>query len=292
MCQSQVQTATHSIETRLHRTAMEWSLVLASQGIDHAIEGAEGVWLLVVSGEDAARAVAAIRAYEQENATVWRKEVKWTGLLFDWRSAFWWMLVVAIFWLSTVARPELRGAGLFIRDRFLHGEWWRAVTAVTLHADATHLAFNASSGFVLLGLAMGCFGSGRGLLASLVCGAGANVLQAFIDSGGQPSLGASGMVMGSLGLIAAQSLFERHTSAREWMGRGVLAGALLFVILGLDVKSNVLAHLLGFLNGIVVGIVLCLTDRHGTRRQHVELASAIATAGLIVLCWALAIRAG
>jgi membrane associated rhomboid family serine protease len=270
---------------------MDWSLVLASQGIEHAIEAGEDAWWLIVSEMDAAQAAEAIHAYERENVTVWRREVKWTGLLFDWRAAFWWLFVAAMFWLSTAARPELREAGLFQAEEFLHGHWWRAVTAVTLHADATHLAFNASTGLLLLGLAMGCFGYGRGLLASLVCGVGANIFQAFLESHSLPSLGASGMVMGSLGLVAAQSLFERHTAAREWLWRGVLAGALLFVMLGLDVKSNVLAHLLGFVTGIVLGIVLCFIDRQFQRRAVIELCSGILTAGLVVIAWALAIRA-
>ncbi len=271
---------------------MDWSLVLASQDIEHTIESMDEAWTLVMSGVDADRAAAAIRAYEQENATVWRHEVKWTGLLFDWRSVFWWVFVGVMFWLSTEVRPELREFGVFKSVRFLHGEWWRAVTAVTLHADATHFALNAATGTLLLGLVMGCFGAGRGLLISLLCGAGANAIEALLQPKGYNGLGASGMVMASLGLLAAQSMFERHTSAREWIGRGVIAAFLLFTLIGFDVKSDVLAHLLGFANGIVCGVVICLVDRRLKRRPSVDLVAGIITAGLVASCWALAIRAG
>ena len=89
MCPKSVQFATHTIETGSYREAMDWSLVLASQGIECTIEATEdSAWILVVAGPDADRADASINAYEKENATVWRHEIKWTGLLFDWRSLF------------------------------------------------------------------------------------------------------------------------------------------------------------------------------------------------------------
>ncbi|HMJ91058.1 MAG TPA: rhomboid family intramembrane serine protease [Candidatus Acidoferrum sp.] len=284
-----MQTATHSIEVQSHGTAMDWSLVLASQGIEHTIERREDAWMLLLASDDEPLATAAIRAYERENATVWRHEVKWTGLLFDWRSAFWWLFVVATFVLSMEVRPELQRAGWFDSARFMSGEWWRAFTAVMLHADVPHLALNASTGFVLLGLVMGCFGVGRGLLAALLAGATANMCEAFLRFGDYKGLGASGMVMAALGLLAAQSMFERHTSAREWIGRGVLAACLLLVLIGFDVRSDVLAHLLGFVMGTVAGVVLCLGDRQLRRFRWADVAAGVATAIVVVTTWALAI---
>lgn len=279
----------HPIQARSRRAAMDWSLVLASQGIDHTIDSIEDAWVLLVSGVDAARAAAAISAYEQENTTVWRHEVKWTGLLFDWRSVFWWLFVGALFLLCE-ARPAVRDLGAFDSTRFLAGEWWRAITAVCLHANGPHLALNAATGLVLLGMAMGFYGAGRGLLLSLLCGAGANACEALLSSGRYVGLGASGMVMACLGLLAAQSVFESHTSAREWAGRGVIAALLLFALLGLDMNSDVLAHFLGFVNGIVAGVAVCLIDRRFKSRPIVDAVAAMMAAGLLGASWALALR--
>jgi rhomboid protease GluP len=279
----------HTIPARSRRAAMDWSLVLASQGIEHTIDSVEDAWALLVSDVDAERANAAIQAYEQENTTVWRQEVKWTGLLFDWRSVFWWMFVGALFFLCE-ARPAVRDLGAFDSARFLQGEWWRAITAVSLHANGAHLALNAATGLVLLGMAMGFYGAGRGLLLSLLCGAGANACEAFLSSGSYVGLGASGMVMASLGLLAAQSVFESHTSAREWAGRGVIAAALLFALLGLDMNSDVLAHFLGFVNGIVAGIAMCLIDRRFRPRPIADAVAAIIAASLLGGSWAFALR--
>jgi membrane associated rhomboid family serine protease len=58
----------------------------------------------------------------------------------------------------------------------------------------------------LLGLTMGRYGTGAGLLAGYLAGAGGNALSWLLSDTPHLSLGASGMVMGSLGLIAIQSL--------------------------------------------------------------------------------------
>jgi rhomboid protease GluP len=278
----------HPIHARSRRIAMDWSLVLASQDIEHSIDAVDDSWMLLVSGDDAERAAAAIHAYEAENSTVWRREVKWTGLLFDWRSVFWWLFVSALFLVSE-SRPEVRSLGAFDSARFLSGEWWRAVTAVTLHADGAHLLLNAATGLVLLGMAMGCYGVGRGLLLSLLCGAGANAWEALLSPRGYIGIGASGMVMACLGLIAAQSIFESHTSAREWAGRGVVAAALLFALLGLDVKSDVLAHFFGFMNGLVTGVAVCLVDRHFRRSSKLDALAAASAVVLLAASWVMAI---
>ena len=73
------------IGTRTRRRAMDWSLVLASQGIETAIdEHPERGWTLVVAEADLARAQEAIEQYRRENLNwPWRREVSEGGLLFD-----------------------------------------------------------------------------------------------------------------------------------------------------------------------------------------------------------------
>ena len=56
-----------------------------------------------------------------------------------------------------------------------------------------------------LGFAMGRYGTGTGVLAAFLAGAGGNVAAWLASLEQHRNLGASGMVMGSLGLLAAQS---------------------------------------------------------------------------------------
>jgi len=71
---------------------------------------------------------------------------------------------------------------------------------------------NAGFGLVLLGLAMGVYGTGVGLLAALLAGAGGNAAAWLIDPGHR-SLGASGMVDGLPGPARRASHLHRARQA-------------------------------------------------------------------------------
>ena len=81
---------TNVIPVHGERQAMDWSLVLASQGIEAFIEREPESprWLLVIHGPDFPRAVQTLRAYLTENKTRrWTRELPGAGLLFDARGA-------------------------------------------------------------------------------------------------------------------------------------------------------------------------------------------------------------
>ena len=70
--------ATARIAVRSRRQAMDWSLVLVSQGIESAIEYSEegAGWGLVVASPDYSRALGAIRLYRLENRRwPWRRRL-------------------------------------------------------------------------------------------------------------------------------------------------------------------------------------------------------------------------
>jgi hypothetical protein len=55
------------IPARSRRQAMDWSLVLVSQGIETAIERNDAGWELLVPVAEYEQAIAAIHQYRQEN---------------------------------------------------------------------------------------------------------------------------------------------------------------------------------------------------------------------------------
>jgi membrane associated rhomboid family serine protease len=253
------------IAAHSQRQAMDWSLVLVSQGIESTIDCAEdgSGWGLLVQESDYEAALNSIRLYQLENHRwPWRQQVVKTGLFFDWGSAAWVLLAVLFYALD--GRVGLRTIGLMDSSLVAQGQWWRLFTAVWLHADIGHLAANASLGLVLVGLAMGRFGTGAGLLAAYLAGVGGNLAGWLLAAEGpHRSLGASGMVMGALGLIAAQS----WTAWRGTLGGpklaigGVLGGIMLFVLLGVAPHTDVIAHAGGFLTGLILGAVLHLVPK-------------------------------
>jgi membrane associated rhomboid family serine protease len=287
-----MQTATGSLECRSQAQAMDWSLVLISQGIESFMLRREddGGWMLEIAAHDLDRARESIGAYERENATVWRREVKWAGLIFDARAALWFAAVALFYWLQSNARADLRFLGAVDRTAVLHGEWWRLFTAITLHADIAHLATNVTIGIVFLGLAMACFGAGNALLLSFLGGAVGNVATLLAHDGPFRSLGASGMVMAALGLLTAHSAaVSRHERRAIWIGRGVLAGGLLVVLLGLSPRSDVVAHVGGFAAGVFIGIIAMLFRRLLMQRWTNGIALLL-TAALLLGTWWLALH--
>ena len=275
------------IEARSQAQALDWSLVLISQGIESVPvrrEG-DGAWTLEIAGTDWERATESIAAYERENATVWRREVKWTGLLFDARAILPFAALILFHLLVERSSVDFKASGILNRDATLHGEWWRLGTAMTLHADLAHLAANVTTGLVFLGLAMGCFGPGVALLLAFLGGALGNVATLAVHESPFHGLGASGFVMASLGLLTAHSLaFARHEKPTVWIGRGVIAGCLLVVLLGFSVRSDVVAHIGGFVAGVVLGIG-ALQFRGLLARRGINAVALIILIALMTTTW-------
>jgi|YelNatPaOPRAMG01_1025707.scaffolds.fasta_scaffold05520_9 membrane associated rhomboid family serine protease len=283
------------IPARSERQAMDWSLVLVSQGIETFLDydPARGGWQLRVPSSDQARALEAIRLYRLENRRrLWQQPVRWAGLIFDWRSLGWFMWLIALFALCEGPLPQLRAAGLMDNRLVDQGQWWRLFTAVTLHGNLPHLASNVSIGILLLGLAMGSLGSGWGLLGAFLAGGLGNLTGWLFHHGHYRSLGASGMVMGALGLLAAQSLawVRFGFSARQLTVRGLSAGVLLLILLGTNPGTDVLAHVAGFVwGGLLGGLWLCMPAAWVQGRWANGLGVGLCV-GLAVLSWVMALR--
>lgn len=286
--------AEHKIPVRSERQAMDWSLVLASQGIETAIERApeRNGFALVVASQDYARAREAIRLYRLENRRwAWRQKLTWPDMFFDWGAIVWCLVLVAIH-LIDASRPDgLKPAGMMSNAAVNTGEWWRTFTAVLLHADAAHLATNLTSGLVVWGLVMGRYGWGFGLLAAYLAGAGGNWAGWLLYDESYRSVGASGMVLGGLGLLAAQAfaLWREGPNAYPLIWRGILGGVLLLVLLGLDPRSDVIAHLGGFLTGLLLGIATAFVPAAWLRGPRFNPACGLLLGGWVVLTWWLAL---
>ncbi len=286
-------TAPIRIPARSRRQTMDWGLVLASQGIMATIDdGATGEgWGLIVSEADYPAAVQAIRQHRQENRHWhWRQPLPWRGLLFDWSVLFWALLMVAFYFLSQTTRPDFLTAGRMDNAAVQAGEWWRLFTAIFLHADVAHLAANVLFGLILLGLVMGRYGGGMGLLAAYLAGMLGNLAGLLLYPETHLGVGASGMVMGGLGLLAAQSLAFVRTNpvAQKYVRRGLLAGVMLFVLFGLSPGTDIIAHFGGFVAGLLLGGLLLLLPSQG-QKSHLQFWATLVLIGLIAVPWGLAL---
>jgi rhomboid protease GluP len=290
-----MENATAPISARSRREAMDWSLVLASQGIEARIEHLpeENRWLLLVSEAQYENSVRTIRQYQLENRHwKWRQQISSPEVLFDWSALAWVALLAIFFWADSVR--NLRTAGATSAAAFWHGEWWRVFTAVWLHADLGHLGANASFGVLVLGLVMGRYGTGVGLLSAYMAGSAGNLARAVM-SPADPifSLGASGMVMACLGLLAVPSLqfWRRHPDAasRHALLAAVFGAIMLFVLFGLAPGTDVLAHSGGFVAGLLLAGFLALCPDCAGKNVLNVLCGIVFTL-LVLVPWACALR--
>lgn len=282
------------IPVRSYGQAMDWSLVLISQGIESVIEqdSDSGAWLLKLEPAQLVRARKTIQQYLRENRhRRWQRELPSTGLLFDGRSVFWFMTLILIHSIVEAGLEGLRLAGRVDSLALEQGEWWRCFTAVMLHADIPHLVANTSSGIILLGFAMGAYGAGAALLGTLLAGAFGNVFAYCFHAQAYHGLGASGQIMGALGMLAVYSLLHRQQSpSGTLLWRAVLGSLMLFVILGLNPGTDVLAHLGGFLGGILSGILLALLPKQSRTSLSLDNTLLLCTLLVILGCWGMALR--
>jgi membrane associated rhomboid family serine protease len=140
-------------------------------------------------------------------------------------------------------------------------EWWRAATALTLHADVVHLVSNLLAGMGFAFFVCRFAGVGLGWLLILLTGVLGNVLNALIY---YPevhySIGVSTAVFGALGLLtgvgmwAAISSPDRRLSMPRWL-IPFFGGLTLLGLFGVgDGNVDVAAHISGFLCGLLLGV--------------------------------------
>jgi len=277
------------IPARSRSQAMDWSLVLASQGIVHIVDhSSEAGWGLLVAEPEHEAARTAIRQSRLENRHWrWRRTIPHSSAIFDWAVIAWVLLTIGFYWLSD-RHDSLRAAGIMDDTELARGEWWRLFTATFLHADLAHLASNAGFGFILLGLAMGRFGTGVGLLAAFLAGVVGNLASWLAHGKHFQGLGASGVVMGALGLVAVQSfaVLDKNPRALKIIIGGLAGGVMLFALLGASPSTDIVAHGGGFLAGIALGLLLAMP---AARRPMTDLAAGIIFVILLICTWLLAL---
>jgi membrane associated rhomboid family serine protease len=279
-----------AIAARSKRQAMDWSLVLASQDIAAIINRTETGWELLVDRPDYERARAALNQYHLENrGWRWRGQLPGTAVVFHWGSALWALGMAGFYYWTMVAFPWLQRAGAVDTDAVSKGQWWRLFTAVTLHENLPHLLSNEAMGFLLLGLAMARYGPGVATLAAFLAGVIGNCASVLMGPAPHTSLGASGMVTGALGLITVQPFaLWRNGGAASWFPRAVAGGVLILVLIGFSPGADMVAHVGGFVAGIIFALPLAWVRPAALQRRAPNLICGIVLTVLLTVTWRLA----
>jgi membrane associated rhomboid family serine protease len=139
---------------------------------------------------------------------------------------------------------------------------------------------------------MGRCGAGAALFGSLVGGVLGNVADLVFHSEAHRSLGASGVVMAALGILVLPGTRQTLGGAvSHWAIRAVCGASLLFVMIGLDPTSDVVAHAGGFAGGLLVGYVLSHFPAARVRSVRVSALLLVVTLTIWLGAWAWALMA-
>jgi rhomboid protease GluP len=270
--------------------ADEWTLTLTAIGVEARVDWApQHGFVVLVARQDFTRAADALAAYDRETAPrPPRPPAPEYGP--TWAAIGAAVLICAIF---VVTGPRDSGHPWFIAGssnavRLAAGQWWRAVTALFLHADFPHVLSNAIV-LIIFGTAL-CrlVGPGVGLALMLISGGAGNLMNYGWRGAPHDAIGASTAIFGGLGALAAVRAVQlwRGAIASAWRAFApVAAGLALLGMLGSSTRSDVLAHLFGFAAGLALGALTALASPTPLGRgwQRAVLAATIATAAACAL---------
>ena len=272
------------------------ALVLASVQIPYRLIDDGMSCVLVVPAEFSPRAVDQLRLYDDENPPVRpkpRKRIVYQDAL---PGVIGYVLVVcAVAWL---AGYSFFGSNWFVAGRvdgslIRDGEWWRTITALTLHSGVRHLLGNLVFG-VFFGIFAGrLLGSGVTWLAVIIAAALGNTANTLLLDSTHRSIGASTAVFATLGILAGYVWRGQLMAQDRWSTRfgPIIGGLALLMFTGTgDENTDIGAHLLGFVCGFATGMLLTIIGKMPAPARIQKAAGCVAL-GLIYVSWLIALRA-
>lgn len=275
------------------RSLEDASLVLTAVEIENRIEADRFDWRLVVPPEVAQDAVRHLEQYNLENRAVDVAPVNLRAVDSGWPGVVGFLLVI---WSLPMLQSEIAfgwnwlDVGRLDSTAVQEGQWWRAVTALTLHADLGHIVGNSLFG-ALFGLFVGRYlGSGLGWLLILLAGTLGNLLNAWLRPEDFRSIGASTATFAALAIGGAFVYRRGYFKNRGWRRSlaPIFAGIALLSFTGMGGENtDVLAHFTGFGAGLTFGYLAARYRLEEIGPPGQWLCGGLAL-GLVVLAWTLA----
>ena len=141
-----------------------------------------------------------------------------------------------------------------------NGEYWRMFTALFLHYGPLHLAFNLYALWVIGPGLERAIGAGRFLFCYLVAGLGSSagvvLLRIFRMTSAEQLVGASGCVMGIVGVWVGSLIRHRNAPLAGRRLRNILVIVVVQTAFDLSTPQiSMAAHLSGLVTGVLLGLV-------------------------------------
>jgi len=248
-----------------------WSLVLYAAQIQHSLRHGEAGWQLLVSEENISHAMEELRLYAEENRN-WPPEraarIKREVMVEKAPTVLPVMGGLAVFYAITggwEGHSHWFASGVLDRALVVSdGQWWRLITALTLHADSVHLLGNIFFGGLLLYCLCRYLGSGIAWFAVLLTAVIANAINMFLHDNPYHSIGFSTAVFGMVGMLSGLRL--RRIGGWQEMVLALGSAAGLLALMGSSgERTDLGAHFWGVTVGLLVGMILAARGLAGER---------------------------
>ncbi|KAH7104660.1 rhomboid-domain-containing protein [Auriculariales sp. MPI-PUGE-AT-0066] len=149
-------------------------------------------------------------------------------------------------------------------------QWFRFITPIFLHAGIVHILLNMFAQFTLSAQIERLMGSAGFFILYFAAGIFGNVLGANFALIGSPSIGASGAILGTVGvlwvdLIAHWNIEDRPKRKLLFLAIDlIVVVAIGYIPFGVDNFAHLGGYFMGLLTGVVLLPVISTTKRHAT----------------------------
>ncbi len=281
--------------TPSRREAEDWALVLIAEGIQSKVVRVEAGFTVRLATADASAAREILESWQSERAERSRRlrlPAARGATTLEVATAYACALGLLAFHLgleSSGRWAEFLKLGRSQAALVLEGQWWRLLTALTLHADLPHVLGNTLFGGFFLSAVAGRLGIGIALLSFVVTGTLGNLANALYYGSAHSSVGASTGVFGLVGVLAGLAAWQRHRSALPGRGAWVALGAALAIVAMLGSggpRVDFSAHLFGLAAGGMTGLLLAVPFASRPRPNSFGQCLAATTAfAMILAAW-------
>lgn len=133
------------------------------------------------------------------------------------------------------------------------GQYWRWITACFLHGGLLHIGFNMWALYDIGPLVESFYGGAKFLVLYLLTGIFGYMLSGFF---GYTSLGASGAIMGLIGLMIAYGMHRSHTAGGRQLRSVALRWAFYVIVFSFLPGVDIFAHIGGLGSGFLLGMAV------------------------------------
>lgn len=273
------------------RQVRDDSLVLLSQGIEHRlVRSEEGPFQIFIVPEMESAAKTQLELYHKENPP--KEENPPIPLSFSLQPLWVLLAPTLVTLLQFTDKINLHSEGVSDAAKVLKGEWWRSLTAQTLHGDARHLASNLLCGYIVMNMITFRIPLLRLAPFIAVAAAVANLCVSATVQTDFRSLGFSTFVFAAIGCLAVIEFRlmpkESHGMLRRFAP--LCGAASLAVFLGLGENADILGHAYGFVAGLFCGFIPKKKSlRWGTPLSSADGLGLLMYYGLYLAAWKLAL---